>query len=201
VFHRERGPKTRAAASSVGGITEWEVISYRGVAVVDEYGHFQANPPHRLAGILLRSTTRISTGSAAFWPPLLMPEPPARNQRATLVALDAVAGRRDGLAVRWLASRTRWLPTSRDILHPRNRVPARCGRRPDRDPDDPPLILGRWDRPHRPPRGALTGLLVGCLLAAAMLPLISWLWHDPARRDINTQIEAAVGGQGSSSRS
>ena len=22
--------------------------------------------------------------------------------------------------------------------------------------------------------------LVGCLLAAAMLPLISWLWHDPA---------------------
>ena len=65
--------------------------------MVDEYGHFQANPPHRLAGILLRSTTRISTGSAAFWPPLLMPEPPARNQRATLVALDAVAGRRDGL--------------------------------------------------------------------------------------------------------
>ena len=29
-------------------------------------------------------------------------------------------------------------------------------------------------------REALTGLLVGCLLAAAMLPLISWLWHDPA---------------------
>lgn len=24
-----RGPKTRAAASSVGGITEWEVIRYR----------------------------------------------------------------------------------------------------------------------------------------------------------------------------
>jgi magnesium transporter len=29
-------------------------------------------------------------------------------------------------------------------------------------------------------REALTGLLVGCLLAATMLPLISWLWHDPA---------------------
>ena len=29
MFHRERGPKTRAAASSVGGSTEWEVISYR----------------------------------------------------------------------------------------------------------------------------------------------------------------------------
>jgi hypothetical protein len=57
----------------------------------------KASSPNGVAGILLRSTTRISTGSAAFWPPLLMPEPPARNQRATLVAPDAVAGRRDGL--------------------------------------------------------------------------------------------------------
>ena len=33
---------------------------------------------------------------------------------------------------------------------------------------------------HIARREALTGLLVGCLLAAAMLPLISWLWNDPA---------------------
>jgi hypothetical protein len=52
-----------------------------GLAVVDEHGHFQGLvPPHRLAGILLRETTRISTGSAASWPPLPTPEPPARKQ-------------------------------------------------------------------------------------------------------------------------
>ena len=49
----------------------------------DEYGHFQGlirptGSPAPCSG----STTRISTGSAAFWPPLLTPEPPARKQWA-----------------------------------------------------------------------------------------------------------------------
>jgi len=54
-----------------------------GVAVVNEYSHFQAlivprGSPASCSG----STTRILTGSAAFWPPLLTPEPPARKQWA-----------------------------------------------------------------------------------------------------------------------
>jgi len=154
----------------------------------DEYRHFQGpilptGSPAPCSG----STTRISTGSAAFWPPLLTPEPPARKQWADARGTGcrgwplAWPARWPRLA-RWLAWRTRSVPTSRGLLHPRNPVPGRCGRHPDRDPGDLRLIRRRRDRPHRPLRGALTGLHVGCLLAAAMLPLISWLWRNPARR-------------------
>jgi hypothetical protein len=68
-----------------------------GVAVVNEYSHFQALIlPRGSTASCSGNTTRILTGSAAFWPPLLTPEPPARKQWPTLVAPDAVAGRRLG---------------------------------------------------------------------------------------------------------
>jgi hypothetical protein len=133
------------------------------------------NPPHRLAGILLREhdedldrlggflattadarTARQETVGRRLWHrmPWL-----AVGLAGAMASAGPLAGIEDQMATN-LAG-----PTS-----PRNRVPGGCGRHPDRDPGDPRLIRGRRNRPHRPRRGALTGLLVGCVLAAAMLP-------------------------------
>jgi hypothetical protein len=178
-----------------------------GVAVVNEYSHFQALIlPRGSTASCSGNTTRILTGSAAFWPPLLTPEPPARKQWADACGTgcrgwpSAWPARWPRL-VRWLASRTRWLPTSRGLLHPRNRVPGRCGRHPDatlairglsvgvgigriarREARSPDCSSAAFSRPRCCPSSS------GC----GTIP------HDV---DVNTQIEAAVGGQGPSSRS
>jgi hypothetical protein len=175
-----------------------------GVAVVNEYSHFQAfilprGSPASCSG----STTRILIGSAAFWPPLLTPEPPAKKQWADARGTGC-RGWPSAWPARWprLASRTRWLPTSRGPLPPRNRVPGRCDRHPDRDPGDPRLILGRRDRPHSPPRGARTGLLVGCLLAADdAAPHQLAVARSCTTSTSTPRLSPPSAGQGSSSRS
>ena len=162
------------------------------------------NPPQRLAGILLREhdedLDRLGRILACT------PNRQLGNSGPTLVAPDAVAGRRlgrrDGLG--WSAGwhrGPRWLSTSRGLLHPRNRVPGRCGRHPDatlairglsvgvgigriarREARSPDCSSAAFSRPRCCPSSA------GC----GTIP------HDV---DVNTQIEAAVGGQGPSSRS
>jgi magnesium transporter len=145
------------------------------------------NPPQRLDGILLRehdedldrlgrflaSTPDARTASQETVGRRLWHRMPwlAVGLAGAMASAGPLAGIEDQMATN-LAGPT---SSSGSCTWPMRSAPRR-------DPGDPRLIRGRRDRPHRPPRGALTGLLVGCLLAAAMLPLISWLWHDPARR-------------------
>jgi magnesium transporter len=145
------------------------------------------NPPQRLAGILLRehdedldrlgrflaSTPDARTASQETVGRRLWHRMPwlAVGLAGAMASAGPLAGIEDQMATN-LAGPT---SSSESCTWPMRSAPRR-------DPGDPRLIRGRRDRPHRPPRGALTGLLVGCLLAAAMLPLIIWLWHVPARR-------------------
>jgi hypothetical protein len=164
------------------------------------------NPPQRLDGILLREHDEDLDRLGRF----LASTPDARTASQEKVADACGTGCRGWPSawparwprlVRWLASRTRWLPTSRGLLHPRNRVPGRCGRHPDatlairglsvgvgigriarREARSPDCSSAAFSRPRCCPSSA------GC----GTIP------HDV---DVNTQIEAAVGGQGPSSRS
>jgi magnesium transporter len=164
------------------------------------------NPPQRLDGILLREHDEDLDRLGRF----LASTPDARTASQETVADACGTGCRGWPSawparwprlVRWLASRTRWLPTSRGLLHPRNRVPGRCGRHPDatlairglsvgvgigriarREARSPDCSSAAFSRPRCCPSSA------GC----GTIP------HDV---DVNTQIEAAVGGQGPSSRS
>jgi magnesium transporter len=144
------------------------------------------NPPQRLAGILLREHDEDLDRLGGF----LASTPDARTASEETVGDACGTGCRGWPSawparwprlVGWLASRTRWLPTSRGLLHPRNRVPGRCGRHPDAT-----LAI----------RGLSVGARIGriarrearspdCSSAAFSRPRccpISWLWHDPTRR-------------------
>ena len=173
-----------------------------GVAVVDEYGHFQGlilptGSPASCSG----STTRISTGSPPFRPPLLTPEPPARKQWADACGTgcrgwpSAWPARWPRLA-RWLASRTRATNLAGPTSSPESCTwPMRSGtetetlafrglslgvgigriaRREARSPD---CSSAAFSRPRCCPSSAGCGAIL----------------HDV---DVNTQIEAAVGGAG-----
>jgi hypothetical protein len=176
-----------------------------GVAVVDEYGFPGPNPPHRLAGILLREHDE----DLARRPSGLHCSRPNRqpgNSGPTLVAPDAVGGRRlgrrDGLGrpAGWHRGPDGYQPRG-GLLHPRNRVPGRCGRHPDRDLAIRGFIRGRRDRPASP--GARRAHRTARRLPFSRpqyCPSSAGNGTIPHDVDVNTQIEAAVGGQGSSSR-
>ena len=157
-----------------------------GLAVVDEHGHFQGLiPPHRLAGILLRehdedldrlggflaSTADARTASQETVRRRLWHRMPwlAVGLAGAMASAGMLASIEDqmatNLAVAYFIPGIVYLA---DAVGTQTETLAIRGLSVG-------VGIGRIVR-----REALTGLLVGCLLAAAMLPLISWLWHDPA---------------------
>jgi magnesium transporter len=157
-----------------------------GLAVVDRRGHFQGLiPPHRLAGILLKehdedldrlggflaSTADARTASQEtvrrrLWhrmPWLALGLAGAMASAALLAGIEEQMA--SNLAVAYFIPGIVYLA---DAVGTQTETLAIRGLSVG-------VGIGRIAR-----REALTGLLVGCLLAAAMLPLISWLWHDPA---------------------
>jgi magnesium transporter len=153
--------------------------------VVDEHGRFQGLiPPHRLADILLRehdedldrlggflaSTADTRTASEETVGRRLWHRMPwlAVGLVGAMASAGLLAGIEDqiasNLAVAYFIPAIVYLA---DAVGTQTETLAIRGLSVG-------VGIGRIAR-----REALTGLLVGCLLAAAMLPLISWL-HDPA---------------------
>jgi magnesium transporter len=155
-----------------------------GLAVVDEHGHFQRLiPPHQLAGILLREHDKDLDRLGGF----LASTADART------ASQETVDRRLWHRMPWLAVGLAGAMASAGpsieeqmasnlavayfilgIVYLADAVGTQTETLAIRGPSVG-VEIGRIAR-----REAVTGLLVGCLLAAAMLPLISWLSHDPA---------------------
>jgi magnesium transporter len=156
------------------------------LAVVDEHGRFQGLiPPHRLAGILLTehdedldrlggflaSTADARTASQETVRRRLWHRMPwlALGLAGAMASAGLLASIEDqiatNLAVAYFIPGIVYLA---DAVGTQTETLAIRGLSVG-------VGIGRIAR-----REALTGLLVGCLLAAAMLPLISLLWHDPA---------------------
>lgn len=157
-----------------------------GLAVVDDHGQFQGLiPPHRLAAILLEehdedlarlggflaSTARAREASQESVPRRLWHRMPwlAVGLVGAMASAGMLAGSEQqmaaNLAVAYFIPGIVYLAdavgTQTETLAIRGlSVGVGIGR-----------IVGRE---------AVTGLLVGVLLAAAMLPTIAWLWHDAA---------------------
>ena len=113
-----------------------------------------AHPPHGLAGILLKEHDEDLDRLGGFLASAAAPRTTSQNQRAMLVALDAVAGRRDGLGwtVGWHREPDGYRPRGAyfipGIVYLADAVGTQTETSAIRG------LSGRRDRPHRPPRRA-----------------------------------------------
>jgi magnesium transporter len=157
-----------------------------GLAVVDQQGRFQGViPPHRLAGILLTehdqdldrlggflaSTADARSASQETVARRLWHRMPwlAVGLAGAMVSAGLLAGIEEQLATNIAVAY--FIP---GIVYLADAVGTQTETLAIRG-----LSVGVGIR-RIARREAITGLLVGCLLAAAMLPIITWLWHDPA---------------------